>query len=231
MAQKHTETIPLVLMVVIVNRGKGEKISNLFTEYGSPCTYLILGRGTADKKILSYLGLGETEKDILYCAMPYSLSQIVLEKLNSELKINRPGKGIAFSIPLNGIADISCINQLQNSAHNQGGIPMEDQPGQYDLIIAITNQGYADEVMEAAKSAGAPGGTIVHARGVGIKQAEKFFGISIQPEKEMLFILTPKEIRQDIMTMITEKKGLRTEAKTIVFSLPVNGVAGLAPEE
>lgn len=226
MPKNQTETISLVLMIVIVNRGKGEKLSGFFADAGVTFNLLTLGRGTADKKILCYLGLGETEKDILYCAMPYGLSRTILEKLNGELNLHKPGKGIAFCISMNSVEDTASEKRLQGSTQKQGGIPME-QPDEYDLIIAVTNLGYADEVMDAAKSAGARGGTVLHARGVGLKQAEKFFGISIQPEKEMLLILAKKEIRQGIMTAIIQKKGLQTDARTIAFSLPVNGVAGL----
>ena len=225
MPPDKSETASMVLMVVVVNRGKGEKIASLFVDHGVTFNLLTLGKGTADKKILVYLGLGETEKDILYCTMPLETSRLMFEKLN-ELNLSKPGTGIAFSIPISGVADAASCKRLQGAAQKRGGISME-LPFKYNLIIAVTGQGYMDEVMDVAKSAGASGGTVVHARGVGLRQAEKFFGISIQPEKEMIFILAKQELCQGIMETITEKMGLKTDAKTIVFSLPVNGVAGL----
>ena len=97
----------------------------------------------------------------------------------------------------------------------------------HDLIIAVTNRGYSDDVMAAAKQANASGGSVIHAKGIGLKEAEKFFGVSIHPEKEVILILTLSKFRAEIMKSICSNTGLQTEAKTIAFSLPVNDVAGL----
>jgi len=224
----QTQTVSLVLMVVIVNRGKGEKLAQSFLNDSATFNLLSLARGTADKKLLSYLGLGETEKEVLYSAMPYESSRTILNKLNGQLNFKKPGRGIAFCVPINDIANAASKKRLQSAGPEQGGeVPME-QSYEYDLIVAITSHGYADDVMDAARSAGAPGGTILRARGAGIQQAEKFFGLSIQPEKDMLLILAKKDIRQEIMKAITGKKELQIDARAVVFSLPVNGVAGLS---
>lgn len=220
------QTLSLVLVVVIVNRGKGQRISEFLADAGIKFDLLALGKGTADKKFLSYFGLGETEKEILFCTMSSELSQTILSKLNDETYLGKPGKGIAFSIPINSVVDAALKVKMLGTPHNQGGISMENSH-KYDLIIAIANQGYAQEVMDAAKSAGATGGTIVHARGVGLQKAEKFFGISIQHEKDMLFILAETGVRNAIMTAISQNAGQQSDAKAITFSLPVNGVAGL----
>lgn len=226
MLQMSKSTVPLALTVAIVNRGKGGKVSELFKQESATFHLMALGKGTADKKILSYLGLGEIEKDVVFSVMPFSVSKKSLEKLNDEWSLYTPGKGIAFRIGLNGVADAASQKHLQGTAPEQGGLPME-QSSQHDLIVAITNQGYSTEVMEAAKSAGATGGTLLHTRGTCLKEAEKFFGICIQPEKDMLFILVPSEIRPAVMDAIVKDTGLQTDAKTVVFSLPVNGVVGL----
>lgn len=97
----------------------------------------------------------------------------------------------------------------------------------YDLIITIVNRGFADNVMDAAKSVGAFGGTVINARGTGIHEAEKFFGIIVQPEKELVMILSESEKKNDIMTAICRDAGLNKEGKGICFSLPVENVAGI----
>ena len=94
------------------------------------------------------------------------------------------------------------------------------------LIISIVNKGYSEELMNAARSAGASGGTIMHARGTGSAEAEKIFGITIEPEKELVMILTKDESRQDIMKAIYSAAGLATRGKGIAFSLPVDDVLG-----
>ena len=99
--------------------------------------------------------------------------------------------------------------------------------GAYDLIVTVANRGFTDEIMEAARSAKAAGGTALHARRVGVKEAESFFGVTIQPEKEVILILTPSENRQDIMRAVTERWGLSSKAKAVVFSLPVIDAVGV----
>lgn len=219
--------IPLVFMVTIVNRSHGEKAAQLFTNEGVTYNVLTLGMGTAKTKLLDYLGLGETEKDVLFSTMPYAISRILLKKLQEETNLDLPGHGIAFTLPIGSVCGVRAAGCLQ------GGMPTEreesevEQAYQHDLIIAIANRGFTDDIMEAAESAKATGGTALHARRVGVKEAEKFFGVTIHPEKEIILILTKSEYKQGIMQAITTRSGLHTEAKAITFSLPVNGVAGL----
>ncbi|MGI6004963.1 MAG: P-II family nitrogen regulator [Christensenellales bacterium] len=97
---------------------------------------------------------------------------------------------------------------------------------EFDLIVTIVNRGFSDQVMEAAKEAGAHGGTVVLARGTGLEDAEKFFGISITPEKELVLILVREEKRTPVMQAIGHEAGLMTEAGGICFSLPVDEVVG-----
>lgn len=98
---------------------------------------------------------------------------------------------------------------------------------EYDLIITIVNRGFADEVMLAARKAGAFGGTIVNARGTGSNDQKKFFGTVIEPEKEMVLILTEHEKRNGIMDEVTKASGLSKPGAGICFSLPADRVTGI----
>ena len=97
----------------------------------------------------------------------------------------------------------------------------------HELIVAIAKQGYTEQVMNAARSAGATGGTIVHAKGAGTNMAKKFFGVSIAAEREMVFILTKQENRKEIMKAIITQAGLKSDAEAMVFSMSVSDIAGL----
>ena len=97
----------------------------------------------------------------------------------------------------------------------------------HDLIMTIVNRGFADEVMAAAKSAGAFGGTVVNARGTGTNELQQFFGTVIQPEKELVLILTEHENKNAIMEAICRDAGIAKPWKGICFSLPVDAVAGI----
>ena len=101
---------------------------------------------------------------------------------------------------------------------------------EYELIVSIFNRGYSSTAMEAAKKAGARGGTVLNTRGTGSHEVEKFFGITIQPEKEMLLILVDKEVRNAVMQAIGSVVGLHTAGQGILFSLPVQDVLGLSQE-
>ena len=96
------------------------------------------------------------------------------------------------------------------------------EENKYELVVCIVNAGFSQNVMEAARAAGAQGGTILRARGSANPEAEEFFNINIQPDKEMVLILVPKEIKDDVLKAIYKDCGLADEAKGIAFSLPVN---------
>ena len=97
----------------------------------------------------------------------------------------------------------------------------------YELIVVIANHGYSEEVMDAARAQGAGGGTVIHAKGTGLEKAEKFLGVSIADEKEMIFIVAKTEMKNAIMRSIMENAGLESRARSVVFSLPVTDTAGL----
>ena len=95
----------------------------------------------------------------------------------------------------------------------------------------IANQGYSELVMDAARKAGAGGGTVIHAKGTGLEREEQFLGVSIASEKEMLFIVVKTELKNDVMRSVMRDAGLESKAKSILFSLPVTDTAGLRLSE
>ena len=100
----------------------------------------------------------------------------------------------------------------------------------HEVIFAIVNSGYAEEVMDVARENGARGGTILNARGVAGEEAAAFFGITLHAEKEILMIVVEKSIRDDILNAIYKQMGMAKKAQGIAFSLPVSDVAGLVKE-
>lgn len=97
----------------------------------------------------------------------------------------------------------------------------------YKCIFAIVNTGFSESAMEAAKACGAKGGTILNGRGTISKEAEKFFNISIQPEKEIVMILAKNELIDGILKGLYNAVGTATQAQGIAFALPVEDVVGL----
>ena len=105
---------------------------------------------------------------------------------------------------------------------------MDDRKSAYTLIATIINRGFSDDVMDAAREAGAKGGTVIYAHGTGLHEGNGFFGLSIHPEKELILILADEEHRKEIMQAIVRNTGLSTEGAGITFSLPVTNIAGIA---
>ena len=97
----------------------------------------------------------------------------------------------------------------------------------YETIVCIVNNGYTDLVMESAKKAGARGGTVFNARGTGNKDIEQFFGVVVTPEKEVVLILVPRSIRDNVLQAVNIGAGMNTKGQGIAFSLPVTDVVGL----
>ena len=114
-------------------------------------------------------------------------------------------------------------------ANLNAGKPTEGAPEinyNYEIVLAIVNEGHTDTVMEAAREAGARGGTVLHGKGTGSKDAAKFFGVSIASEKEVIMIVAAASEKAAIMKSIINKAGTQTEAGAVVMSLPVSDVAG-----
>lgn len=104
----------------------------------------------------------------------------------------------------------------------------------YEMIFCVVNAGFSDTVMDAAKEVGARGGTVINARGTANKEAEQFFQITIQPDKEIVVILVPADIKDKVLHAIYQQAGLKSAGQGIAFSLPVDDVVGIsapAPEE
>ena len=101
----------------------------------------------------------------------------------------------------------------------------------YELIVVIAIHGYSEEVMDAARAEGAGGGTVIHAKGTGLEKAEKFLGVSIADEKEIIYIVAKTADKNAIMKSIMENAGMNSRAKSVVFSIPVTDTAGLRLQE
>ena len=100
----------------------------------------------------------------------------------------------------------------------------------HEVIFAIVNSGFAEDVMDVARENGARGGTILNARGVAGEEAAAFFGITLHADKEILMMVVDKSIRDDILNAIYKQMGMAKKAQGIAFSLPVSDVAGLVKE-
>ena len=223
----------LYYIITITNRVMGSKhFLDFYRAFGAPVVFSALGRGTASDDVLSYLGLEATEKSVLFSVVTPQIKDVLMRELVDTMHIDRPGSGIAVCLHLSSVGGRTALDYLisgKPDAQPDMSVKEEDLMNEsgYQLIVAITNTGYTDTVMEAASAAGARGGTVIHARATDAENAGKFFGMAITEEREMIFLVTPADKRAAIMQSIMEKAGAGTEAQTAVFSVALDDVAGL----
>ncbi len=219
------------LLFLIATPKLVEKAIDLYTEGHIPVQYLFRAQGTASSEIMDLLGLGGVEKDVSVSIMPKFFADRMLTKLQKQLHLGMPNSGVAFTVSLSGgsahmvrLMEPLLSNEEQGA---QGKEEAEMTEQAYSLIIAIVDQGFSEEVMEAARPKGATGGTVFHSRRVGSEEAMRFWGIRVQPEREVVMILANKEEKTEIMQAIGKACGMQSEAHGVLLSLPVDGVVGL----
>ena len=217
----------LYLMATIMDRKFVRKFTSFYDEIGLPVSMTTLGTGTASSQVLDYFGLDGSERGIMFHFVTKAKWKSVKRQLQLQMKIDLPGIGIAFIVPISSIGGKRALEFLTCGQEFVKGDESSLKGTKYELLVAIANQGYMEQVMDAARKVHAAGGTVIHAKGTGGDHAEKFLGVSLVPEKEMVFIVAKTEHKKAIMESIMKEAGLNTEAKTIVFSLPVTDTAGM----
>lgn len=214
----------LYYVIAITDRDRGESMSALYRGAGLHMILAMLGRGTATSEHLSVYGLDATEKVVISGVASGEEAAQLLKAAKRKLFIDIPGNGVMLTVPLKSVAGGKTLAYLTDSQKTGGKPNMEFK---HELIVVILNEGYADFVMDAARAAGAGGGTVLHAKGTGSRRAEKFFGVSLAEEKDLIYIVAHSDEKAAIMSAISEKAGPGTRAGAICFSLPISSVAGL----
>lgn len=219
---------PMDLIMSIVERGNGGKLIKLYSKHQIFTHIRCEGQGTATSEILDILGLGSSEKDIILSVTTASAARMLLGRLDDELRGAAPGRGIAFTIPLDAVSNLIAAHiDLKTKVDKGGNAAMENQQ-KNSMILVTVNQGFAGAVMETARKAGVRGGTIIRGRWAGDESFAQASGITtLQAEKELIFIVVPVEIRNCVMDAISKEHGLRTEAGSIVTAIGVEQLVHL----
>lgn len=193
-----------------------EQYADLFTETvrNTVCGKLILlsGRGTASSALLQRLGIGSTQKTVIGFLSCKEAIEAVCRMCEREGRRHKDCGGI--------LCTVSAENTMaKKSAHT--------------LMCIIVNSGYGETVMEAARKAGAPGGTIIDARGTGTEQDMDFFGIRISPEKEVILIASENSVAADISAAVKKLPCFDAPASGMICTLPVDSFfhLGKTPSE
>ena len=217
----------LRLMISIVRRDQGEAYLEFYREHQILTVFASLCNGTASKSMLDYLGVEKTEKVMLQSVVAAGGVRRLMRRLVERLGIDMPGNGIAISIPVSSVGGARSMNYLTAGQELTTDEVKKVSEIPYALIIAITEKGTTDMIMDAARSAGARGGTVINAKGTGADFTARFFGVSIAAEKELVYIVAKKREKGAIMQAIMDQAGMDSDAHAVVFSLPVDNIVGL----
>ena len=217
----------LFLLITIVRRKDSSEYEEFYNGEGVGVVYTAACNGTAHAKTLDILGIERTEKSMLFSTVTSNTLKKLKHRLTVDMKIDLPDRGVAMAVPLSGVGGSRTLDyftagqQLTEIKDTEE----KDMQSSHELIVAIYERGYTDLVMNAAREAGAAGGTTINAKGTAAG-AEKFFGLSLAVEKEIVFIVSSVEKKKDIMKAIMQKAGVDSKAHALVFSLPVSTTAG-----
>ena len=196
------------LICGIVPRNSGEVLTKAAVSAGSTGGTILMGRGTASNSFLELLGIGDSSKDIVFVLADENRTQI-FEAMKNSFKSKY---GIMFCIEVSSFIkvgkELNQENDMANTTHQ--------------VINVIVNKGFAEDTIAAARKAGANGGTIMNARGTAKEGDQKFFGVEIVPEKEMLMIVAENEKVPAIIEEIKNLECLKQPGTGITFTMPAS---------
>lgn len=209
----------LEMLVVIVEHNKASKVLHLADEKGVTASVAMLGRGTASRTIFDYLGLNDKKKAVLMLFGKTEEIMDLADYLVEKLEIDKPNHGIAYIE--------SAFNVFGTEDNANGSENIKRGENMYNAIYTIVEKGNADDVIEAAEKAGSRGGTVMHARGSGSEEARKVFNMLIEPEKEIVLIISEEAKTKDIVESIRKETQIEEEGKGIIFVTNVAATYGL----
>ena len=206
-------------MVSITNREELKDLITVFRENGAGLSFVSLGHGTAL--------LDSTPKAVTYTVITTECWQHIKRDLEQKMDIDLPNKGIVFTTP---VSSAGSMMQLTALLGNKPVIPGEEsvlKDTVYELVMVIANPGFSVQIMNAARKGGAQGGTVIHAKGTGEKGNEDFLGITLAAEKEIVYTVVKKDVKNDVMKCIIEECGPGTRPDAVLMSVPVTSTAGM----
>jgi nitrogen regulatory protein PII len=240
----------LKALFIIVDWDRLNVIAEALAEENCLLSFVCNGSGTASSEIIDLLGIGATVKAMFFCLVQSADTSHIIQEVRRALGPRSAGAGIAFSVPLTGVTariftmfeeaaaetqaakEASAKEAVAKEAGDKGASIQEEQSMKaieisHGMIISILNRGNSDAFMTKARKAGAQGGTVISARGISQEVIKKFFGISVQDEKEIIIILAGKDTVVPIMDAVKSDFGPSSKAAGVIFSLPVDRVMSL----
>ncbi len=217
----------LYLFISIIRKSDAKEFADFFVERGAAPIYSSLCAGAARSETLDMLGLEHSEKVLMQSIVPHNKMYELKDGLTHKMQIDLPDRGIALAVPLSSLASKKVLSHIIKDENEENLTSPEtfERKINMELVVSVCAKGHSDEIMKAARAAGAAGGTIIKAKGTASHGTDMFFGMAISDEKEITYIVTRREQRSDIMKAIAGYT-YADNAHPIVFSLPVTETAG-----
>ncbi len=228
MTDKKNKNAARLLMLICTPK-LAERATKLYADDSIPLHYRVSAFGTASSEMRDILGLDSTEKAALLSFLPRDNAREMLNRFKRVLKIGSTNSGIAFTLPITALSKLALriMESAELTPEANEKRRNNRMNNKYALITAIVNQGYSENLMEAARAAGAAGGTVLHSRSVGNEAVSGAWGFAVEDEREIVLIVAENEKKLTIMQAISDACGIKSEAKGIVLSLPIEDAIGL----
>lgn len=213
-------------VISVINSNDTQKLVDIYSELELKVSIVFKGRGTASRKMLDMLDIESNERRVAFAVADTEKTERLIKMHKQYLAIDAPNRGIFAAVPVKSVGGRKTLEYISDKNDDTKFVP--DFQVSHELIIVIANHDHIETVMDAARSAGAAGGTVLHGKGTGAKAAEKFFNVSFADEKEVILIVAKKEQKSQIMQSIIQNAGPSTDAGAVCFSLPVSETAGFS---
>ncbi|HOU09244.1 MAG TPA: P-II family nitrogen regulator [Clostridiales bacterium] len=210
------------LLYAVVDCGAGSRVMHIAKRCGVSGGTVMIGRGTAHNHLLEYLGLADARKEIVMMVSGRQTAQTAAGAIARELKIEKANRGIVFTVPVCSVTGTHAM--VCGNIEQAGG----ESAAMFKLITVVVPKGSAEQVIDAAAKAGAKGGTIINARGAGIHETEKVFMMDIEPEKEIVLILSKADGAHALVDSIRDSLNLDETRKGILFVQNIGEAYGIA---
>lgn len=211
-------------LISVVKPGAMDRVCEIAAALDLPQTVTLLGHGTAVQSMLDLLGIESTEKRVIMTVANPEKTRKFIKEMRQQVYIGIPGHGIIMAVPIKSVGGGKTLAYL-NNGEQQSARYTPELSDRYELIVIVANEGRTDQVMNAARAAGATGGTVLHGKGTG-SQNKKFYNVSIAAEKEVILMVAPSDRKAAIMQSVLHHAGPDSDAGAVLFSLPVSEVAG-----
>ncbi len=223
---KHMQPLPaqqqFQIMTLILNENQCHKFVHIAKELGLRGGIIMLGKGTVNSVTLNLLGIRSQKKQVINILIEKDKAEKALDYFTKAFQLDEHNHGIAYTTNV-AVASQILINKQDTRKAGQE----TEEERMYKKLTVIVNRGMAEDVMEIARKSGVEGGTIIHGRGTGSEITAKFFGMEIEPEKELVMMLMPSELVDMVADNLFRELKLDTPGNGVLYVEPIADVRGL----